>query len=79
MTSVPGAATPERYACAKGPAAGKIAIEASAPLPGAADSKDDPTLLGVTVSGVGFLFIGPLSLVLGAAAFFVPHLLRAHQ
>jgi hypothetical protein len=45
--------------------------------------KDDPTLLGVillvTVSGIGFLFIGPLSLVLGAAAFFVPHLLRARR
>jgi hypothetical protein len=43
--------------------------------------KDDPTLLGVillvVVSGVGFLLVGPLSLVFGAAAFFLPHLLRA--
>ena len=45
--------------------------------------KDDPTLFGVillvAVSGVGFLFIGPLSLLLGAAAFFLPHLLRARR
>ena len=45
--------------------------------------KDDPTLLGVIllviVSVVGLPFVGPLSLVLGAAAFFVPHLLRARR
>jgi hypothetical protein len=45
--------------------------------------KDDPTLLGVillvTVTVVGLPFVGPLSIVLGAAAFFVPHMLRARR
>ena len=45
--------------------------------------KDDPTLLGaillVTVSVGGFFLVGPLSIVLGAAAFFLPHALRANR
>ena len=45
--------------------------------------RDDPTLFGVIllviVSGVGFLFVGPLSVVPGAAAFFLPHVLRRRR
>lgn len=45
--------------------------------------KDDPTFFGVIllviVSGVGFLFVGPVSIVLGAAAFFLPHVLRPRR
>lgn len=45
--------------------------------------KDDPTLVGVIlligVSGVGLFFVGPLSIALGAAAFFLPHVLRSRR
>lgn len=45
--------------------------------------KDDPTLFGVillvVVGGVGFLFVGPVSIVLGAAAFFMPHVLSSRR